>query len=84
VLTNVPSDATLIALLTAIASTVSVLVGETVAVNTATTPLPIVLSFVPIARHITAPALELQLNVFPAAVNAGPAAKLTEVRSVGE
>lgn len=48
-------------------------------VAVATVPLPIVLSFKPLAMHKIWPADELHWTVFPAAVNADAAATLTEV-----
>lgn len=53
--------------------------AESATVTTATTPLPIPFAFMPEATHIAEPLAVLQLRVFPAAVKAGPAAKLTEV-----
>ena len=64
-------------------SRVRVLVGEIVAVTTATTPL---LTAVPVpdARQTRLPAPELQVSVAPAADRAGPAAALSEVMLAGE
>ena len=47
-------------------------------VAVATVPLPMVLAFMPVPTHSTAPLTVLQAIVFPAAVSAGPAAMLTE------
>lgn len=57
--------------------------ADSVTVTTATTPLPIAVAFIPDAMQIAEPMAELQLRVFPAAVNAGPAAKLTAVTFAG-
>ncbi len=62
----------------------AVLVGERVAVTTATTPLPIALAFVPDARQTKVPTPGLQLSVSPAAVRAVPGAAVREVIAVGE
>ena len=59
--------------------TAPLLLAATVAVTTATTPLPIVFPFTPDARHVTDPLVELQFSVLPAAVSAGPATAPTEV-----
>ncbi len=64
-----------------IVSRVLLLVGERLAVTTATTPLAIVFAFMPLARHITAPALALQFSVLPAAASAGPDETLKEMMS---
>jgi hypothetical protein len=48
--------------------------GERVTVTVATTPLPIVESFMPSVRHVTDPLAELQVRLQPAAVSTGPAA----------
>jgi hypothetical protein len=40
-------------------------------------------SFIPLARQVTDPALELQLMVLPAAVDAAPAVTVIEAISVG-
>ena len=60
------------------ASTVLVLLGERFAVTTATTPLLIAVALVPVARQVRVPEPGLQLSESPTAVNAGPAATLTE------
>ncbi len=57
--------------------------ADNATVTTATTPLPIPFAFMPEATHIAEPLAVLQLRVFPAAVRAGPAAKLTEVTFAG-
>jgi hypothetical protein len=59
------------------------LVAERVTVTTATTPVPITLAFMPSAMHIAVPLVALQLRVFPAAVKAGPAAKLMAATLAG-
>jgi hypothetical protein len=53
-------------------------IGERVTVTVATTPLPMVESFIPTVRHVTAPLAELQVRVLPAAESAAPAATTTE------
>jgi hypothetical protein len=63
--------------------TVELLVAESVTLTTATTPLPMELAFIPEATHIVDPLVVLQLIVFPAAVSAGPLAKLMAVTLVG-
>jgi hypothetical protein len=62
----------------------ALLVGESVAVTTATTPLPMAAAFIPDATHAKVPAPELQLSVSPTAVKAGPATALREVIAVVE
>ncbi len=57
--------------------------ADSVTVTTATTPLLIAFAFIPEATHIAEPLAMLQLKVFPAAVKAGPAAKLTAVTFAG-
>lgn len=69
-------------LLRARESRLLVLAGERAAVTTATTPLPMVLAFMPVARQLTTPAPELQLSVLPAAVSAGPAVVLSVVMAL--
>jgi hypothetical protein len=54
-----------------------------VAVTTATTPLLMVLVFVPLATQVADPLLAAQFSVSPAAVSADPATMLREVTSVG-
>src|SRR5262249_53444867 len=54
------------------------------AVTIATTPLPIVVLFDPLAMHRTEPLAELHCSVFPAAVKAGPATAVSDRRSVSE
>jgi hypothetical protein len=63
-------------------SSVAVLLGDRVAVTTATTPLLIAVAFIPDATQINAPAPELQLKLFPAAVNAEPAVAVSDVTPV--
>jgi len=70
----VPSGKAPITLLMRIASKLLLLVAEIVAVTTATTPLPIVLVFIPVAMHISDPVPETQLSVLLAAVRIGPTA----------
>jgi len=55
-----------------------------VAVTTATVPLPIVLEFIPAARHVVDPVVALQVSGLLAAVRAGPAATLREATVPGE
>lgn len=83
-LSEVPLAKAPIVLLIGIESRLLLLVGESVAVTTATTPLPIVLAFMPLARQITDPVPALQLIVLPAPVRAGPAVVLREMMSLGE
>jgi hypothetical protein len=60
------------------------LLGDRLAVTTATTPLPSAVAFIPAARQVTVPDPELQLNVSPTAVKAEPAATLrVEIAVVG-
>jgi hypothetical protein len=65
-------------------SKVALLVGERLAVTTATTPLAMAVALIPEATQTVAPALELQLSVSPTAVKAGPATALRETIAVGE
>ena len=81
--TLVPSANAPIVLLIGRESRLLLLAGERVAETTATTPLPMALAFMPVARQVTEPAAELQLSVLPAAVNAGPAAVLSEIMALG-
>ena len=60
-------------------SKVALLLAESVAVTTATTPLPIAVAFAPEARQIRVPTPELQLRFFPAAVRAVPVAAVSDV-----
>jgi hypothetical protein len=64
-------------------STLSGPVGDSVAEITATTPLPMVSTFTPVAKHVIAPMPVAQLSVLPAVVSAGPATALREVISAG-
>jgi len=59
------------------------LVGVSVTATTATTPLPIAVPFIPLARQVTDPLLGLQVSDLLAAVRAGPAAMLRETTSLG-
>ena len=59
------------------------LVEVSVTATTATTPLPIALLFIPLARQVTDPLLGLQVSDLPAALRAGPAAALRERTSLG-
>jgi hypothetical protein len=77
-----PEGNTPITLLSGIVATLP-LVADTVAVTTATTPFPIALAFMPLARQVREPLLETQLSVLPAPVRAGPATALKEAISVG-
>ena len=83
-LASVPSGSVPTTLLIASASAVALLVEESVAVITAATPLAICVAFIPLARHVIDPVPDIQDNVFPADVNTGPAAALTETTSVAE
>jgi hypothetical protein len=65
-------------------SRLALLVAESVAVTTATTPLLRALPLIPDARQTKAPEPELQLSAAPAAVRAGPATALSEVMLAGE
>jgi hypothetical protein len=58
---------------------VALLPGESVAVTTATTPLPIAVAFAPEARQTRVPTPELQLRFFPSAASAVPVAAVTDV-----
>jgi len=60
-------------------SNVALLLEDSVAVTTATTPLPIAVAFAPEARQIRVPTPELQLRFFPAAVRTVPAAAVSDV-----
>jgi len=61
------------------ASEVALLVDESVAVTTATTPLAIAVAFAPKATQTRVPTLELQLRFFPAAESADPALAVSDV-----
>jgi len=71
-----------IALLIGIESEVLLVAEVIVAVTTATTPLPSVVEFIPLATHVTDPVLEAQVSVLFAAVSADPAVILREVTSL--
>ena len=71
---NVPNT-----LLMASESDVTLLLEDSVAVTTATTPLPIAVAFAPEARQIRVPTPELQFRFFPAAVRAVPVAAVSDV-----
>ena len=62
--------------------TLGPLVAESLTATVATTPLPITLLFMPLARHIVDPLPLLQRIVLPAAVRAAPAVTFTEVTSL--
>ena len=62
----------------------ALLVGERVAVTTATTPLLRAVAFIPDATQTKVPMPGLQLSVSPTAVRAGPATALREVMAVVE
>jgi hypothetical protein len=47
----------------------------------ATTPPPIGLVFIPVARHVVDPAVELHVRILPAPVRAGPADTPIDVRA---
>jgi len=59
------------------------LVEVSVTATAATTPLPIAVPFIPLARQVTDPLLGLQVSDLLAAVRAGPAAMLRETTSLG-
>ncbi len=80
-LLRLPSDKTPITLLNGKESRLLLLVEEVVAETTATTPLAMMLVFMPVARQVSDPLAELQFSVLPAAVNTGPATTLSEVMS---
>jgi len=63
-------------------ASLAVLVGESVAVKTASTPLLMAFVFIPLARQVMEPVPELQLSVLPAAVSADPAAAVRELMPV--
>jgi hypothetical protein len=69
-------------LLVAIESALLLVPAAIVAVTTATTPLLMVLEFMPVARQFTNPAPETQVSVSLTAVSAGPATILKEVMSL--
>jgi hypothetical protein len=52
--------------------------------TTATTPLPIRLLFMPVARHVTVPVPELHTTLLPAAVDAAPVDTVIDAMSVEE
>jgi len=60
-------------------SDVTLLLEDSVAVTTATTPLPIAVAFAPEARQINVPTPELQLRFFPVAVSADPVLAVSNV-----
>jgi hypothetical protein len=62
----------------------AMLLGDSVAVTTATTPLLRAVALIPHDTQVKVPVPELQLSVFPAAVRAGPATAVREVMAVGE
>jgi hypothetical protein len=76
---SVPLGSDPITLLIGSESNVALLVGERLAVTTATTPLLRAVSFVPHATQTKVPAVGLQLSVPPMAVRAAPGAALSEV-----
>ena len=65
-------------------SSVDVLLGESLAVTIATTPLPIAVAPVPDAIQIRVPVAEPQVSVSPTAVRAGPAEAVREVIAAEE
>ena len=69
-------------MLIAIESAVLLVPEATVAVTTATTPLLMVLVFVPVARQFTNPAAAEQVSVSLTAVSTGPATILKAVMSL--
>lgn len=81
-LTEVPSGKAPITLLIGIESRLLPLVGERVAVTTATTPLLIVLAFMPVAKQVRDPVPELQLSVL-LVPSASPATAVRELMSLG-
>jgi hypothetical protein len=76
---SVPSGKAPNTLLMLRVSNVLELVGDRVAVTTATTPLPMAVSIMPDATQITVPVPGLQLSVAPAAVSAEPGVVVSEV-----
>ena len=66
------------------AEDVSVVEGETARVTVAITPLLMVFSLIPKSRQLYAPETALQDTDLPAAVAAGPAATLMDVKSTVE
>src|SRR5262249_439858 len=83
-LSAVPFGAAPIVLLIEIESSVLVLAGLRFAVTTATTRLPMAVTFIPLARQISDPVFALQLRVLLALLRADPAAALSELMSLGE
>ena len=75
---SVPSASVPNTLLIGRESDVVVLLGDRVAVTTATTPLLIAAAFMPEATHIKLPPAELQLKLLPAAVSAEPALAVSD------
>ena len=80
---KVPSGIVPIVLLIAIGATALPPVAGSVAVTTATTPLPIAALFIPVARHVSDPTPGTQERLSPAAVNDEPAAALSDVMAPG-
>ena len=78
-----PPDETAKALATGI-ETDAPLVELSVTAITATTPLAIVLAFIPVARQVKEPVPREQLRVLPAALSAAPAVALIEATADGE
>jgi hypothetical protein len=76
-----PAAETPITPLTGIDTVELVVVAERPIVIVATTPLAIVLAFMPFARHCIDPAAGLQLSVLPVPVRADPPVTLTVATS---
>jgi len=81
-LSRVPSEYTPITLATGIESELLLVPEAIVTVATATTPLPIRLVPIPLARHFTNPLLAAQFTVSLTAVSAGPGATVKAVTSL--
>jgi len=77
---DIPPADTAIALLSG-SATDALLVELKVTETIATTPLAIVLVFIPDVRHVSVPEPVTQFRLLPAAVRAAPAAALIEVTS---
>ena len=61
--------------------TLEVMLEESPTLATATTPAPMLFVFIPTAMHSYEPVREVQVSVLPAAVSAGPAVMVTEVKA---
>lgn len=80
-LIGIPAAEAPITLLTGIDTVELVVVEESPIVTAATTPVPITLVFMPLAKHLIDPALAVQFSVLPAPVSADPAATLIAATS---